>query len=232
MELSKRLQCIKSLITDVSRVVDIGTDHGYIPINLVKNSVCNYVVAGDINKGPLEKAEYNIKREGLNEQICCRLGGGFSVVEKGEVQCAIIAGMGGDLIRDIIENDIEKFKELKYAIVQPVQNVDVFRKYIYDKGFRVIEEKMCVEDDKFYEILKISYDSNTSTVDPIFFEISKNLLINKDEVLVHYIEFLINKYEGIVEKLNQDTENVLNRKMELCTKIDKLRKCLDGEVTF
>lgn len=224
MELSKRLHTIASLVDRVDTVADIGTDHAYIPIYLLKNNICNFAIAGDINKGPIEKAKYNINREGLNRQIETRLGGGLNVIGKGEVQCAIIAGMGGDLIKDIISNDIEKFKSLDYAIVQPVQNVDVFRKYIYKMGFLILEEKICYEDEKFYEILKITYGEEKEEVDPIYYEVSKFLVDKKDYMLKQYIEYLINKYEGILKHTKSNTENWRKRSCELELKISKLKE--------
>ncbi|WP_142414521.1 tRNA (adenine(22)-N(1))-methyltransferase [Hathewaya massiliensis] len=226
MELSKRLYTIASLVKNVDTVADIGTDHAYIPIYLLKNRVCNFAIAGDINKGPIEKAKSNIDREGLHNEIKTRLGGGLSVIHKGEVQCTIIAGMGGDLIRDIIHSDIEKFKALDYAIVQPVQNADVFRKYVYEMGFSILEEKICYEDDKFYEILKIAYGEDKKEVDPIYYEVSKLLIDKKDNMVKQYIEYLIDKYKGILNNTKSDTDNWKKRAYELELKISKLRSCL------
>ncbi|AWZ48775.1 SAM-dependent methyltransferase [Clostridiaceae bacterium 14S0207] len=227
MELSKRLGIIASFIENGDSMVDIGTDHGYIPIYLVKKGICNKAIAGDINKGPIERAEKNIFKERLSDKIICRLGGGFSVVSEGEVDACVIAGMGGDLITEIIENDIEKFKNLKYAVIQPVQNVDVFRKNLYNKGFEILNEKMCIEDGKFYEIFKIKYDTHKKKVDPIYYEISEKLFKEKDLILKEYIIFLINKYENILKYIIEDTDNAIKRRKELNIKLSKLRSCLN-----
>lgn len=227
MELSKRLGIIASFIEDGDSIVDIGTDHGYIPIYLVKKGICNKAIAGDINKGPIERAEKNILKERLNDKIICRLGGGFSVVSEGEVDACVIAGMGGDLIIEIIENDIDKFKKLKYAVIQPVQNVDVFRKNLYNKGFKILNEKMCIDDGKFYEIFKIKYDNHKKKVDSIYYEVSEKLFKEKDLVLKEYIIFLINKYENILKYIIEDTDNAIKRRKELKIKLSKLRGCLN-----
>ncbi|CAM2847339.1 class I SAM-dependent methyltransferase [Hathewaya histolytica] len=226
MELSKRLYAIASFIENVDSIVDIGTDHAYIPIYLIKNDICKFAIAGDINIGPIEKAVKNIKREALDGKIATRLGGGFKVISKGEVQCAIIAGMGGDLIKDIIQCDLEKFKSLDYAVVQPVQNADVFRKYIYEKGFKIIDEQICYEEGKFYEVLKIKYAEDIIQVDPIYYEVSKFLLDKRDNTVKEYVEYLIKKYEEIASYIKSDTENSKKRCKELYLKISKLRSCL------
>ena len=83
MELSKRLMKIASYVNYCEAIADIGTDHGYIPIYLVKNNKCNSAIASDINKGPIEKASTNIRFEGLSEKIKCLLGGGLKPLKVG-----------------------------------------------------------------------------------------------------------------------------------------------------
>jgi tRNA (adenine22-N1)-methyltransferase len=161
MILSDRLKHISDLITDVESVVDVGTDHAYIPIYLVKNQSVSAAVASDINKGPVEKAKNNVKSYNLSDKISCRLGGGLTTVIPKEVEAAIIAGMGGNLIRDIIEDSLEVFKKLKYAVLQPVQNPEVLREYIYKSGFTILDETIVKDDEKYYEVIKVKYDKQT-----------------------------------------------------------------------
>src|SRR5665647_630512 len=135
MDIGVRLKVIANMVEECDTIVDVGTDHGYVPIYLVKNGVIKKAIASDINRGPVEKAKNNIMLNKVCDQISCRLGVGLSTVKKGEVQVAIIAGMGGNLIRDIIENDLEVVKGLKYMILQPVQNAEVLREYLYNTGY-------------------------------------------------------------------------------------------------
>ena len=92
----------------------------------------------------------------LHHQITCRLGSGLSTVKKDEVQVAIIAGMGGNLIRDILEADLDVVKQLEYMILQPVQNAEVLREYLCNTGYDILDEEICYEDGKFYET-NVSY---------------------------------------------------------------------------
>ena len=96
MELSIRLKTISNLVDKCHTVVDVGTDHGYIPIYLTKESFCDKAIASDINRGPVEKARKNVSLYNIDEKVECRLGPGLTTVKKGEVQGAIIAGMGGN----------------------------------------------------------------------------------------------------------------------------------------
>ena len=222
--LSVRLESIVKMIDECNSIIDVGTDHAYVPIYLIKNGVCKKALASDINKGPLRKAQKNVDLENLADNIECRLGGGLSVVRPGEVEVAVIAGMGGNLIRDIIENDINVFKELNYAILQPVQNVDVLRKYLYDSGFDIIDEELCKEENKYYEVIKVKYAKKPKNLKSIYYEISKILLDKKHPLIGEYIKFKLDKYEKIYNTLGDETENSRKRKKELEYKINELKE--------
>lgn len=226
MDISLRLKAIASMVDKCDICADIGTDHGYIPIYLIENKICSKVIATDINKEPLNRAKENIMRKKYDDRIDFRLGSGLDTLDKGEVCIAIIAGMGGNLIKDIIEKDIEKFKELKYLIVQPVQNVDVLREYIYKKGFNIIEEKICFEDNKFYEIIKIEYNDVIIEEDSVFYEISRYLYEKKYKDVEEFIKYKIKNYERVYYKIECDTINSQERKEHLKRKIIRLKELI------
>lgn len=226
MELSIRLKTIASMIEECNSVVDVGTDHGYVPIYLVKNSIIESAIASDINKGPVEKATNNVLSNNVSNQISCRLGSGLSTVKKGEVQVAIIAGMGGNLIRDILEADLKVVKELKYMILQPVQNAEVLREYLYSTGYDILDEEICMDDGKFYEIIKAKYNNKPVVMDTIYYEISKILLEKKHLVMQKFIEYKLQKYSQIYDTLNEDKLSSKNRKMQLHDIIIRLKEFL------
>src|SRR5699024_7353656 len=103
MELSKRLNAVASLVTDGYRLADIGTDHAYIPIFLVSTGKIPAAVAMDVNRGPLLRAEENIRTYGLEKRIATRISDGFAALEKNEADSAVIAGMGGLLTIRILK---------------------------------------------------------------------------------------------------------------------------------
>jgi tRNA (adenine22-N1)-methyltransferase len=226
IELSNRLQSISNLVKDVRSIVDVGTDHGYIPIYLVKNNIIDFAIASDINKGPVEKANKNVKDYDLGNKISCRLGGGLTTVKPKEVEAAIIAGMGGNLIRDIIEESKEVFKNLSYVVLQPVQNPEVLREYIYKSGYTIIDELIVKDEDKYYEIIKVKYDNNKREVEPIYYEISEVLLNKKEPLFREYIEFKLHKYVKVCGNLKGETELARKRKEELKITIEKLKEFL------
>lgn len=226
MELSIRLNKIIALVDKCNVIADIGTDHGYIPIYLIKNNLCKNVIASDINIGPKSKAEFNIGMEGLSEKIECRLGGGLSTIKPFEVQAVIIAGMGGYLIRDIIQERLDVFKSLDYVILQPAQNPEILRKYIYESGFKIVDEELCVEQNKYYETMKVAYDNKPRLEDEFYYEISKILIEKKHSLLKDYVKYKLLVYNKIYEEIKNGTETAQKRKVLLKLKIDKLKELL------
>jgi tRNA (adenine22-N1)-methyltransferase len=226
MELSIRLKTIVSMIDRCESAIDVGTDHGYVPIYLVKNGIIKNVIASDINKGPVDKARNNIALNNAYNQVVCRLGSGLSTVKKGEVEIAIIAGMGGNLIRDILEADIDVVKQFKYLILQPVQNAEVLREYLYITGYNIIDEEICKDDGKYYEIIKVKYNTKPVIQEKIYYEISKTLLNKKSTVMQSFLEYKLRKYTKVYDNLNEDTILSENRKAELYYVIKRLKEFL------
>lgn len=226
MEISNRLKCVASMIDRCNSIADIGTDHGYLPIYLIENSMCESAIASDIKKGPLNKAKINIKKYNLEEKIQCRLGAGLNTIKENEVDLAIISGMGGNLIGDIIDNDLGVFKSLKYAVLQPVQNPEVLRKYLYGKGFNIIDEELCIDENKYYEIIKVEYNNNVIIKDDIYYEISEKLIEKKHPLISQYIEYKVNKNRHIIDNIDLCNSNALKRKEELVYKNHILKELL------
>ena len=226
MELSIRLNEIISLVHKTNIIADIGTDHGYIPIYLIKNKLCKTAIASDINLGPKNKAEFNISIEGLSEKIQCRLGGGLNTIKPYEAQAVIIAGMGGYLIRDIIEERLDVFKSLNYAILQPAQNPEILRKYIYERGFKIIDEELCFEQNKYYETIKVAYDDKPKIEDDFYYEISKILIKKAHPLIKDYVKYKLIVYNKIYDEIKYGTEAAQKRKSEVKLRIDKLKEVL------
>ena len=117
LNLSDRLRLIAGLIKKGSKVADIGTDHGYLPIFLVKSGITDRVIAMDVRKGPLKKAEDNTRAFCVFDQIELRLSDGLAALEKGEADTVTISGMGGRLIQSILTNGMEKLDKSTRLIV-------------------------------------------------------------------------------------------------------------------
>ena len=151
MIITPRLMKIAEMIPNGSRIADVGTDHGFLPIYLLKKNLIDFAVCSDIKKGPLSNAEKNIKKYGFESKTRLCLADGLSGILPGEVDTAVIAGMGGEMIANILENGIPK--GIGVLFLQPMRNVDVLRKKIHQTGFKISNEMFVKEKDKFYIII-------------------------------------------------------------------------------
>lgn len=228
MELSKRLNWILEKVDKCETIIDVGTDHGYIPIKLIKDNIASRVIASDINKEPLEKARINASLDGVIEKVDLRLGGGLKTLKSKEVKGIIIAGMGGNLIRDILEADLDKVKDVDYLVLQPAQNPEVLREYLYTHEYEIIDEDICLDEGKYYELFKVKYKKNNITkLEDVFYEISPVMLKKRTETLKSYIEDKVEKNNKILNFINDDTEHAKERKKQLIRKNEILEKFLE-----
>ncbi len=228
MKLTNRLLKIASLVTPNKRLADIGTDHGYIPVYLLNKNIINFAILADINKGPLENARKEVKRNKLADKVDLRLGSGIEVLKKGEVDEIIIAGMGGILIGELLEANKEVAHEAEKLILQPMQAQDELRKYLLNNGYEILDECLEKEDFRLYEIIVTKYTGkNTEVEDDIYYEVGKKLLENKDELLKEFIDNKIKKYNNIIEKLgNKESDAILSRRNSANEKIEKLKNLI------
>ena len=229
MELSKRLKRIAEHVDKCESVADIGTDHGYIPIYLVKEGICKKAIASDINKGPIEKAKVNVAFEGVSNKVKCLLGPGLNPLKVGEGNGVILAGMGGNLTRDILLADMDKVKKYDFIILQPAQNPEVLREFLYKNDYEIIDEDLIKDEGRFYELFKVKYNENSEKLvfeDELEYEVSPLLREKNHPLFKEFIEEKINKCETILSFIKEDTEAAKKRKSDLEEKINKLKGML------
>ncbi|WP_202711122.1 tRNA (adenine(22)-N(1))-methyltransferase [Sporosalibacterium faouarense] len=213
MKLTPRLQAIADFIEKGSKIADIGTDHGYIPVYLVKNRICPMAIAADINEGPLNNAVDYIDKNNLSDKIEARLGSGLEILKEAEVDTAIIAGMGGLLIRDILEEDIKITRSIDRFILQPMVASDELRRYLYNNGYRITDEKLAREKDRFYEIMVVEHGEETIDRE-IYYEVGKKLVEKKDKLLKEFIDKKLYTTEKILKSLENRESIESNEKYE------------------
>lgn len=158
---SKRLKRVLELVEPVECIGDIGCDHGYISYALLEENRVKKVIASDISAPSLEKARGLLSSTFPEEYYDIRVGDGFKPMEPGELNAAIIMGMGGRLIADIIENDREKVEALDYMILQPMQGAEDLFDYLNRSGFALVQSDLVEEREKFYPILLVKKGENT-----------------------------------------------------------------------
>lgn len=130
MELSKRLRAVADLVSPGLIIADVGTDHAYVPIQLVEEGRIPSAIAMDINEGPLLRAEKHIREHGLEHKIETRRSSGLKELKVQEAQSMIAAGMGGALIIQILSDCPEIVISLKECILQPQSEIGKVRKFL------------------------------------------------------------------------------------------------------
>ncbi len=154
--LSVRLEKIAGLVDCNARVADIGADHGYLSIFLEKEKKVPKIIACDINEKPLSVARKNIEKTGCTK-IELRLSDGFEKIKQDEIDSAVIAGMGGEVISGIIER-CEWLKSDKYTLIlQPMTSAQELRRYLYKNNFEITAESAIFDTGKLYTVIKAVY---------------------------------------------------------------------------
>ncbi|MCD8329616.1 MAG: class I SAM-dependent methyltransferase [Lachnospiraceae bacterium] len=154
MRLSRRLESILALTRGGGTAADIGTDHGYAAIELVRRGLCPRVIACDIRPGPLSRAQEHIRQAGLSGLIETRLGDGLERVAPGEAKTILIAGMGGPLMISILERGAETALAAEELILSPQSDPGAFRRFLLTHGYRIETEEALEEEGKYYVILR------------------------------------------------------------------------------
>jgi len=217
MELSKRLLTIAAMVTPGNTLVDVGCDHGYLPIYLLKKGLIRGALACDINKGPLMAAQKNIEHYGLDEMsITTRLSAGLAKVRPGDGQTLVIAGMGGKLIISILSDDPETFHSFEDVILSPQSDIDEVRSFVNRDGYIIADESLVKEDGKYYFIMRIvKADNGTSGDDnrdcPVYTELERKygpcLIARRDPLLMEYLQKSLSNLESILEHLRSNKDH-------------------------
>lgn len=243
MKLSDRLAVIANEININETMADIGCDHGFLPLYLLENNICTKAILCDISKGSLEKAENNFKLFGTGLNCEFRLGNGLEVIADGEVDNVVIAGMGGILMSEILENNPSKSKTIKKYILQPRNKHGFLREYLTNNGFLIKDEKLVREGKFICEIIIACPDNGKERGLEIFPEnYDKDNMENKENNYVHYEfpEYIIDKsseltieylsrYKNIQLDILEKTENTddIDSRTEAFNRLKRIQYLLD-----
>lgn len=214
IKLSKRMTAVARLVSEGSRLCDVGTDHAYVPIYLVQSGTIDHAIAMDIGKGPLQRAREHIREWGLEDSIETRLSDGLKELAPNEADSVVIAGMGGELMIRILTAGEDICRSTGELILQPQSDIRKVRRYIREVGYMLVDEDMVYEDGKFYPMMKVmpamdnsawkSLDQDTLNISDIY----GPLLIKHGNLVLR--KFLIGehrKLNKILEQLHRQEES-------------------------
>lgn len=216
MILSKRLMRIAECIEDADCVADIGTDHAYLPIALIKQGRAKHVIAMDVREKPLLRAKKNIAEAGAGDQITLRLSDGAEKLLAGEASIINISGMGGSLMGRIIAARPEVFQAAQELYLSPQSELSAFRGQLMELGYRITDEWMVFEDGKYYFILQAKAGQEPVPYELCELHFGRHLLNKRDQVLYAFLQHERRIQETVLSKLMQlGTENAAVRMQEV-----------------
>lgn len=229
IQLTPRLKKIANQVSPGNKVADIGTDHGYIPIYLAQKKISDFVIASDVNEGPIRSANSNIKKYKCDQKIITRLGSGMQTIKPKEVDTVIIAGMGGILITEILEASIQVTKSIKAFILQPMQAQSILRKYLVKNNFKIEKDLLVKEEHKIYEII-VAKEGKQDIDHEIYFDIGFHIQTNPKELALEFINQKITKESRIIEQIKsadkETTEEIYKVSLEKIKALKEVLACL------
>ncbi|MFT8362107.1 MAG: class I SAM-dependent methyltransferase [Sporolactobacillus sp.] len=153
IRLSKRLQTVFNFIPQGARLADIGSDHAHLPCRAILDKRVPMAIAGEVRRGPLTQSQHTINAFNLANQISVRLGNGLDVIQPDEVDAIVLAGMGGELITDILTRGSDKLRTGMTLILQPNIRARNVRVWLQENGWTIGGEAIVEESPHFYEII-------------------------------------------------------------------------------
>ena len=201
LPLSNRLLACASFVLPGDRVADIGCDHGYLGLYLLRNGIAESIIAADVNEGPLLSAVRNAEKFGLREKMRFYLSDGFRNVPR-DFDCAVCAGMGADTMISILEA-APWLRTGSYRLILQCQSKrPELRRYLSDHGFRIRRETLARDGKFIYPVMEVDCEPAEPLTDAQCC-ISPALLASASPLLPEFLERVTGGLETTVEGLSR-----------------------------
>lgn len=237
MILKGRLAALAKLVPCKTTVADIGTDHAYLPVYLVKEGQVTEAVAGDVHTGPYERACLTVKQYDLTNKIAVRLGNGLSILAPGEVETVILAGMGGPTMIEILEAEPKVTAELSFLVLQPMIGAEKLRAWLRENKWHIADEELVFDEDRLYQVILASREQKVEAMIPkdlwdqiVLDHIGPSLWLKKPILLSKHMTDLINQQQKLIKALKQSQSVEAQEKRGFCeallNRLEEWQKCL------
>jgi len=184
--LSMRLERVAALVPAGARLADIGSDHAYLPVALMRRGVIALAVAGEVAATPFHAAQRTVRDNGLEQRIQVRRANGLAAIEPGDTITAIsLCGMGGETIRDILDSGKAQLNGQERLILQPNGGEQPLRQWLMDNGYRILHEELLHENRFYYEIIvaertgPVTYTEEQLYFGPLHLEVRSPVFVAK-----------------------------------------------------
>lgn len=216
MGLSFRMQQVAAMVEPCRTAADVGCDHGYVAMELVEKGIVRQMIAMDVRKGPLARAEENVRQRQLQARIACRLSDGLEALSPGEADSIIIAGLGGPLMIHILERGSNHRLGTEALVLQPQSDIPAVRRYLHRIDYEIVKESMVFEDEKYYVIMKGKPQTDRLAWNAVEYQYGRDLLRQRSPILYQYLKKEYQQMAGLRTRLEGiETAKALQRLREL-----------------
>jgi len=201
---------VADMVPICERIVDIGTDHAFIPIYLIAKNRCSFAIASDIRKGPAAIAKSNVDAYQMEDQIKVVVGDGLGQIQATMEDCVVIAGMGGYEISSILKNDIIRTKAI---VLQPQKSFKELRTFLSKEGYEIKSESIAKEKDRYYLGMSVTYTGISYEMTQLELEVGPCILRDRP---LHFNNYL-NQCKRRLEKQvigDASIQDIINRLVE------------------
>jgi tRNA (adenine22-N1)-methyltransferase len=228
IRLSKRLQAVAHQVKSGGVVADIGCDHGFTSIYLVQQQLARRVIALDINKGPLERADEHVTKYHLQESRELRLSDGVEKLSEGEADTLLISGMGGSLICRILDAYPQVTASAGELVLSPQSEISLVRHYLLEHGFAIDGEQMLKEQGKYYVVIHGVHGSQQFLREEEYL-FGQILLQQGDCCLQEYLQKEKKRMEHILHSMGQKelSSSAIHQKEILTEKLEQVKWSLE-----
>lgn len=226
--LETRLAHLAAMVDENTRLADIGTDHAYLPIDLVKSGKIQFAIASDVAKWPLDNAKTDILEAGLSNQIQTRLGSGLETIKpEDKIETVVIAGMGGKLMTDLLEAAKEKDELYPTLILEPNIGEPGVRKWLMEHNYQIIQEEIIDTAGHIYELIKAILTDKMHQLSDKEILFGPFLLKEKNSVFIKKWTNQLAYQKQLLVNLNK----AKNKDMTRISEVEQRIKFIEGELT-
>lgn len=209
--INKRLLCCAVEVPQGARVADVGCDHGYLGIYLLQSGKASFVHASDLREMPIRKAMQNAIRFGVADKMRFSRAAGLAAVEPGSVDTVVCAGMGGDLIAQILDA-APWVKENCTLILQPQSSGNDLRRYLGERGYSILKERLVRDGGFLYAVMTVRFGGGTP-LSPGRQYVSDALLSSGDPLLAPYLTRIVRSLKSTVAGISRGVTEEDKRKL-------------------
>ncbi|KKM09057.1 hypothetical protein SY88_20595 [Clostridiales bacterium PH28_bin88] len=226
IKISERLATIARRVLPGGTMADIGTDHAYLPVYLVEQNKCPRAIASDIHEGPYLTARELVHLYRMEDRISVRCGDGLRVLVPGEADTLVIAGIGGSTIIKILEASPDVATSAKRLVLQPMEDIFRLRAWLVTQGWRLVDEDLVMEGDRYYVIL-VAEPGRSPSLGEMELEVGPVLMAGRHPLLYGYLDRLVKELKRVIRELTKSSREESREKKEaLQGKVKELEKVM------